>query len=43
MPDVCVHFCSDDEMNSSMIDWAPCMKSPNCASHRTIASGRSTA
>ncbi len=30
------------EMYSSMTDWAPLTKSPNCASHRTSASGRST-
>ena len=27
------HFCSAEEMNSSMIVWAPLTKSPNCASH----------
>ena len=36
------HFCSADEMNSSMIVCAPLTKSPNCASHSTSASGRST-
>ncbi|MNW59580.1 hypothetical protein D3C74_375040 [compost metagenome] len=36
------HFCSAEEMNSSMTVWAPLTKSPNCASHRTRASGRST-
>ena len=29
-------------MNSSMIDCAPLTKSPNCASHNTIASGLPT-
>ena len=36
------HFCSAEEMNSSMMVCAPFAKSPNCASHSTRASGRST-
>ena len=36
------HFCSDDEMNSSTMVWAPLAKSPNWASQSTSASGRST-
>ena len=36
------HFCWEELMNSSMMVWAPPAKSPNCASHRTRASGRST-
>ena len=33
------HFFSPDEMNWSMITWAPLAKSPNCASHMISASG----
>ncbi len=40
--DRCPHFCSPEEMNSSMIVCAPLTKSPNWASHRTRASGRAT-
>ena len=31
-----------DEMNASITDWAPFAKSPNCASHSTSVSERST-
>jgi hypothetical protein len=34
------HLASPEEMNSSMTDWAPLTKSPNCASHRTRRAGR---
>jgi hypothetical protein len=36
------HLASLDEMNSSMTDWAPLTKSPNCASHSTSASPLAT-
>src|SRR3954452_20733243 len=36
------HFCSELEMNSSTIVWAPLPKSPNCASQQTRTSGAST-
>ena len=31
------HFTSPEEMNSSITDWAPLTKSPNCASQATRA------
>ena len=36
------HLSSADAMNWSMMTCAPLAKSPNCASHRTSASGHST-
>ena len=33
------HFCSPEEMNWSMMVWAPLAKSPNCASHSVRAIG----
>ena len=36
------HLASPELMNSSMIDCAPLRKSPNWASHNTIASGLPT-
>ena len=36
------HLSSAAATNWSMMTWAPLKKSPNCASHRTSASGYST-
>ena len=36
------HLASPEEMNSSMIDWAPLTKSPNWASQTTSAFGLAT-
>ena len=33
------HFASPDEMNWSIMIWAPLTKSPNCASQSTSAFG----
>ena len=41
-PDFWPHLVSPEEMYSSMTDWAPLTKSPNCASQMVRASGRAT-